>query len=167
MSARISNSPQLDSGSFELVRNSMLQSDDLPLAEVVEANQWQSVFDEHEIDFGSDEDAVYTPAITLWSLISQAFSKVRCAVARPRLVEWLLCGPLLVREFATQTPEPTAEHGRRSLGRQCEISAAKLQSVPSRSLTPNWPRATFSMKSSPMSNRLPPMVVSYLSTALP
>ena len=75
MSARISNSPQLDSGSFELVRNSMLQSDDLPLAEVVEANQWQSVFDEHEIDFGSDEDAVYTPAITLWALISQAFFK--------------------------------------------------------------------------------------------
>ena len=75
MSVRIANPSELNSGSFELVRNSMLQSDELPLAEVVDANQWQAVFDEHEIDFGSDEDAVYTPAITLWALISQAFFK--------------------------------------------------------------------------------------------
>jgi len=53
----------------------MLQSDDLPLAEVVDANQWQEIFDEHEINFGADEDAVYTPSITLWALISQAFFK--------------------------------------------------------------------------------------------
>jgi len=75
MSVRIANPSELNSGSFELVRNSMLQSDELPLAEAVDANQWQAVFDEHEIDFGSDEDAVYTPAITLWALISQAFFK--------------------------------------------------------------------------------------------
>ena len=75
MSVRIANPSQLNSGSFELVRNSMLQSDDLPLAEIVEAKQWQSVLDEHEIDFGSEKDAVYTPAITLWTLISQAFFK--------------------------------------------------------------------------------------------
>jgi hypothetical protein len=49
----------------------MLQSDELPLAEVIDENQWQSIFESHEIDFGSDEDAVYTPAITLWALISQ------------------------------------------------------------------------------------------------
>jgi hypothetical protein len=26
---------------------------------------------DHGLDFGDDEDAVYTPAITLWALISQ------------------------------------------------------------------------------------------------
>jgi hypothetical protein len=25
----------------------------------------------HDVDFGDDEDAVYTPAITLWALVSQ------------------------------------------------------------------------------------------------
>lgn len=53
----------------------MLQSDELPLAEVLDSNQWQEIFDTHKIDFGSDEDAVYTPALTLWALISQAFFK--------------------------------------------------------------------------------------------
>ena len=48
----------------------MLQSDELPLAEVLDADQWQAVFCGHEVDFGSDEDAIYTPAITLWALIS-------------------------------------------------------------------------------------------------
>lgn len=53
----------------------MLQSDDLPLAEVLEENQWLAHFDDHDIDFGSDDEAVYTPAITLWALVSQVFFK--------------------------------------------------------------------------------------------
>ena len=53
----------------------MLQSDKLPLAEVIDSDQWQEIFDAHEIDFGVDEDSIYTPAITLWALISQTFFK--------------------------------------------------------------------------------------------
>jgi len=63
------------SGGFQLIKDSMLQSDELPLAEVLDENDWQQVFDKHEIDFGNDEDAIYTPAITLWALISQTFFK--------------------------------------------------------------------------------------------
>lgn len=75
MSASIPN-PQLPSSrNFDLIKDSMLQSDELPLAEVLSDRQWQEIFDAHEIDFGADEDAVYTPAITLWALISQAFFK--------------------------------------------------------------------------------------------
>ena len=65
MSERITNSSTFRSSDFELIKQSMLQSDDLPLAEVVDTNQWQAIFDEHEIEFSSEDDAVYTPAITL------------------------------------------------------------------------------------------------------
>ena len=75
MSASIANSTPFDSRSFDLIKDSMLQSEELPLAEVLDADQWQTVFDKHEVDFGNDEDAIYTPAITLWALISQAFFK--------------------------------------------------------------------------------------------
>lgn len=60
---------------FDLLKDTMLQSDQHPLAEVMDGKLWQSVFDEHGIDFGNDSDVVYTPAITLWALISQAFFK--------------------------------------------------------------------------------------------
>ena len=34
---------------------------------------FQENFDNHQVVFGSGDDAVYTPAITLWALISQVF----------------------------------------------------------------------------------------------
>lgn len=75
MAASVSNSRLPCSRSFALIKDSMLQSNELPLAEVLESNHWQEIFDAHEIDFGNDEDAIYTPAITLWALISQVFFK--------------------------------------------------------------------------------------------
>lgn len=72
---------------LQLIKDSMLQSNELPLAEVLDDDQWHEVFAQHDIDFGNAEDAVYTPAITLWALISQAFFKgemrsCKAAVAR-------------------------------------------------------------------------------------
>ena len=75
MSAPVPNSELLGSRNFDLIKDSMLQSEKLPLTEVLDGDQWQEIFDSHEIDFGNDDDAVYTPAITLWALISQAFFK--------------------------------------------------------------------------------------------
>ncbi|MDB4614164.1 hypothetical protein OAH18_00600 [bacterium] len=43
----------------------MLQSEDLPLAEVLDDNQWQDIFETHQIDFGNDADVVYTPTACL------------------------------------------------------------------------------------------------------
>jgi hypothetical protein len=51
----------------------MMQSDELPLADVVNEDRFQEAFDEHQVDFGSDDDAVYTPAITRWALVLQVF----------------------------------------------------------------------------------------------
>ena len=75
MAVSISDSCLASSRNFDLIKGSMLQSEELPLTEVLDGNQWQDIFDTHEIDFGEDEGAVYTPAITLWALISQAFFK--------------------------------------------------------------------------------------------
>lgn len=75
MDTSVANSGFGSSRSFKLIKDSMLQSDELPLAEVLDAQQWQDIFESHQIDFGKDEEAVYTPAITLWALISQAFFK--------------------------------------------------------------------------------------------
>ena len=75
MSSSISKSGRFDSRNFDLIKDSMLQSDELSLSEVIDCDQWQEIFDAHEIDFGNDEDSVYTPAITLWALISQTFFK--------------------------------------------------------------------------------------------
>ncbi|MEL7336530.1 MAG: IS4 family transposase [Planctomycetota bacterium] len=52
----------------------MLQSDSLPLAEVVDDEVFQEAFDEFGIEFGG-EDAVYTSALTLWAMVAQMFFK--------------------------------------------------------------------------------------------
>lgn len=59
--------------SFAVMKSSLAQNDRLPLAEVVDEGIFVRAFNDHGVDFGSSEDAVYTPAITLWALISQAF----------------------------------------------------------------------------------------------
>ena len=75
MSVSLSNPRLPISRNFGLVKDSMLQSDELPLAKVLDEHQWQTIFEAHEINFGNDDAAVYTPAITLWALLSQAFFK--------------------------------------------------------------------------------------------
>lgn len=50
-----------------------MQNDELPLADVVDGRFFEQAFGEHQVDFGNDDDVVYTPAVTLWALISQVF----------------------------------------------------------------------------------------------
>ena len=69
--------------SFELVRQSLLQSDDLPFADALKAEQIRQAFDAEGVSFGeptgnenevSDGDSaiVYTMSVTLWAMLSQA-----------------------------------------------------------------------------------------------
>jgi len=50
-----------------------MQNDELPLTEVVDSDQFARAFEKHGVDFGDEEGVVYTPAITLWALVSQTF----------------------------------------------------------------------------------------------
>jgi putative transposase len=57
---------------FDLVRRSLLQAPGLPFADALSAQQIQQAFDAQDVHFGDDEDrAVYTPAVTLWAMLSQ------------------------------------------------------------------------------------------------
>ena len=69
--------------SFELVRQSLLQSDDLAFAHALTAEQIQQAFDAEEVSFGDagcdaseaaveDGGIVYTMGVTLWAMLSQA-----------------------------------------------------------------------------------------------
>ena len=65
---------RFDARSFSVFQRSMMQDDPLPLVDAIDEECFAQAFEEHEVDFGADEeDVVYTPAITLWALISQVF----------------------------------------------------------------------------------------------
>lgn len=59
--------------SFAVIKDSLAQSDELPLTEVLDDAVFEKAFKDHHVDFGAPHDAVYTPSITLWALISQVF----------------------------------------------------------------------------------------------
>jgi len=81
---------------FSLIHRSLLQSDDLPLQSLLSDQRIAEIFEEEQISFGEDEDAVYTPAITLWGLLSQVFFKAEqrsCLGAVVRIAAlWLTLG---------------------------------------------------------------------------
>jgi len=67
------SSTRFNASSFSIFKRSLMQSDELPLADVMDGTIIEQVFEEYEVDFGTEEDAVYTPAVTLWALVSQVF----------------------------------------------------------------------------------------------
>jgi len=87
------------SSSFQIIKEAMLQSDELPLADVIDEQRWQECFDRHDVDFGTGEGAIYTPAIVLWGLISQVFfSKEHrsCKAAVVRIASlWAMLGKIV------------------------------------------------------------------------
>ena len=82
---------------FERVRRAWLQADDLPFSNVLTAKRLAEVFESEGIDFANvddDPDVVYTPAVTLWTFLSQMLftgeqRSCTAAVARVAAVEAL------------------------------------------------------------------------------
>jgi Transposase DDE domain len=78
---------------FGLVLASFLQKPGLPFADVLREETIQAAFQEEGADFGQEDDAVYTPAITLWTFLSQVFFKEEqrsCVAAVSRLIVLLV-----------------------------------------------------------------------------
>jgi hypothetical protein len=85
-----SRSPR-NAASFSIFRDSMMQDDSLPLSEVIGSDLFQEAFDRFEVDFAPDPDAVYTPPLVLWALVSQAFfsgAQRSLAAAVTRVASW-------------------------------------------------------------------------------
>lgn len=78
---------------FRLVLSSFMQSEGLAFADVLPEEVIQRAFDEEEAGFAEDEDAIYTPALTLWAFLSQVLCKKEtrsCAAAVARVVVLLV-----------------------------------------------------------------------------
>jgi len=85
---------------FRLVLTSFLTRPGLPFADVITETSIQRTFDDEAVSFAEDEDAVYTPAITLWAFLSQVLCKGElrsCVAAVARIstlrvaLEWGAC----------------------------------------------------------------------------
>jgi DDE family transposase len=88
--------PTLPPTQFSLLHRSLLQSSEFPFQTLLSEQRIAEIFEQEQISFGEDEDAVYTPAITLWGLLSQAFFKAEqrsCLAAVVRIAAlWLTLG---------------------------------------------------------------------------
>ena len=56
---------------FGIFQRSMIQSSELPLCEVLDNSLIADAFEEDDVDFGIADEDVFTPAITLWAMVSQ------------------------------------------------------------------------------------------------
>lgn len=56
---------------FDLLTQSLIQASDLPLSEVLDCSIIAEAFEDDSIDFGKADEDVFTPAITLWAMVSQ------------------------------------------------------------------------------------------------
>jgi len=78
---------------FRLVLTSFLQQPGLPFADALSEEAIDNAFDDEGVTFADDEDAVYTPAVTLWAFLSQVLFKDEqrsCVAAVARVIVLLV-----------------------------------------------------------------------------
>lgn len=81
---------------FRLVLSAFLQNDGLPFGDVLPEGEIQRAFDQEDVSFGCADDgqeAVYTPAVTLWAFLSQMLHRGEqrsCTAAVARVVVLLV-----------------------------------------------------------------------------
>lgn len=82
----------------------MIQSDELPLREILDSALIADAFVEDEIVFGIADEDVFTPAITLWAMVSQFLFKDSgrsCKAAAGRVVSlWAVIASRVVAQNA-------------------------------------------------------------------
>jgi len=60
---------------FRLILASFLQRPGLPFADALPEDAVEKALADEDVSFGDDEDAIYTPEITLWAFLSQVLFK--------------------------------------------------------------------------------------------
>ena len=74
---------------FSIFQRSMIQANELPLCEVLDSSLIAETFQEDKVSFGNASEDVFTPAITLWAMVSQFLFKEAgrsCKAAAGRVV---------------------------------------------------------------------------------
>ncbi len=78
---------------FRVVLDSFLQAPGLPFADALSEETIETAFKEEGVAFAQEDDAVYTPAVTLWAFVSQMLFKEEqrsCAAAVSRVIVLLV-----------------------------------------------------------------------------
>lgn len=120
--------------SFRIFSDSMLQSEALPLSDVIDDELFEEAFERFEVDFASDDDAVYTPALVLWALVSQALFKDEhrsLTTAVTRIAAWWASQGRLVSDTNTgaysrarhKIPDQLIAWLVRKIAQRCEASS--------------------------------------------
>ena len=82
---------------FRLLMTSFFQQSGLPFANVLNAESIQQAFDDEDASFGEEDDAIFTPALTLWAFLSQVLHKGEqrsCVAAVARVITLLVASGL-------------------------------------------------------------------------
>ena len=96
-------SPPVASSPFDIVRRSCLQQDGRPFADALTAEQMAQACEAEGVSFGDDPQAVYTPPITLWAMLSQALFTGAQRSCRAAVVRVAVYCALLGRIISTNT----------------------------------------------------------------
>ena len=97
-------SPPVAPSPFDIVRRSCLQQDGLPFADALTAEQIAQAFAAEGVAFGDgDPRAVYTRAITLWAMLSQALFTGAERACRAAVLRVATYYALLGRLISTNT----------------------------------------------------------------
>ena len=128
---------------FRLILASFLQRPGLPFADVLPEDAIQKAFEDEDATFADDEEAVYTPAVTLWAFLSQVLFKEEhrsCVAAVARVVVLLVAlergpcsgntGANCRRRFFVGSPSTSARAARTSLERNgCGMDVTSVWST--------------------------------------
>ena len=122
-----------NAASVQVFVDSMMQNESLPLCDVVQDDLFAEAFEKFEVDFAAEEDAVYTPALVLWALVSQAlFTKTQRSLtaAVTRIASWWACQGRIISDTSTgaysrarhKLPVEMIAWLTREIARRCECS---------------------------------------------
>lgn len=78
---------------FRLVLSSFMQTEGLAFSNLLNESQIEQAFEQEGVSFGEAEDAVFTPAVTLWAFLSQVLFKDEqrsCLAAVARVIVLLV-----------------------------------------------------------------------------
>lgn len=155
-----------DASSFRIFSDSMLQDSTLPLSDIVDDQVFDEAFDLFEVDFSCDEYAVYTPALVLWALVSQALFKDEqrsCNAAVTRIAAWWAAQGRVIDDTNSgaycrarkKIPDELVAHLTRTIAQRAEQSSDLAEPIDDEqaddALTP---RAIAEVKSKPIAGRV-------------
>jgi len=155
-----------DASSFRIFSDSMLQDSTLPLSDVVDDEVFHEAFDLFDVEFSCDEDAVYTPALVLWALVSQALFKDEqrsCNAAVTRIAAWWAAQGRVVDDTNSgaycrarkKIPDELVAHLTRTIAERAECSSELAEPLDDEQAVETLtPRAIAEVKSEPIAGRV-------------